>query len=395
VRYALVALQVAVATVLVVGSGLMARSLWQLRQVQPGFDRQSALTFRLALPPPLYPSPDDAVRFVGRAVDEMSRLPGVESVAAASRLPLEGRDDTETAVFADGKPLPPGTLPRLHPVAYVTRTYFATMAIPVVEGDTFTVVEPPATVLETVVSHGFAEQYWPRESAIGKYIRILVNGPLYRVVGVAADVRNAGLDRPADQIIYCPLLPPRADLRWTPRDLAFVVRASGEPTVLAPAIRGTLRRLDPSLPLYHAGALSDLVARASARRQLVLALLAVACAIALLLGMIGLYGVVAYAVSLRMREIGIRIALGERPSSVGFAIARQGVSVAVFGVAAGAAGAVGLARALGTLLFDVAPSDPLVLLLSAAFVLTLAALASWFPGRRAAAVDPAIALRAE
>jgi putative ABC transport system permease protein len=394
-RYALVALQVALAMVLVVGSGLMARSLWQLRQVQPGFDRQGALTFRLALPPPSYPSPDDAVRFVGRAVDEISRLPGVQSAAAASRLPLEDRDEIETAVFDEGNPRPPGTLPRLHPVAYVTRAYFATMAIPIVEGDTFRAVEPPATVLETVVSRSFAEQYWPRESAIGKYIRILVNGPLYRVVGVAADVRNAGLDRPADQIIYCPLLPPRADPRWTPRDLAFVVRTSGEPTVLAHAIRGTLRRLDSSLPLYHAGALSDLVTRASARRQLVLALLAAACAMALLLGMIGLYGVVAYAVSLRTREIGIRIALGEQPSSVGFAIARQGVSVAVLGVAAGAAGAIGLARVLGTLLFDVAPSDPLVLMLSAAFVLALATLASWFPGRRAAAVDPAIALRVE
>jgi putative ABC transport system permease protein len=394
-RYALVASQVALAMVLVVGAGLMARSLWKIRGVQPGFEPTGALTFRLALPPAVYPGTDDAVRFVVRALEAMSRVPRVQATAAASRLPLEEQDPTETGVFVEDQVRPPGALPRIHPVAYVASGYFRAMGIPIIDGDTFRPLDPPNVSLETVVSRAFAERYWPRESGIGKHIRILLNGPVYTVVGIAGDVRDMGLDRPADQIVYCPLLPPRSDARWAPRDLAFIVRTSGDPAATVGGIRAEIRRLDPSLPLYRARTLSDLVAQASARRELVLMLLSAASTLALLLGAIGLYSVMAYVVSLRTREIGIRMALGERPASVALTITRQGLSVAVLGVAAGIAGAIGLARLLGALLFDVAPSDPLVVALSAALVLALAAAAGWVPSRRAAAVDPALALRGE
>jgi putative ABC transport system permease protein len=394
-RYALVASQVALAMVLVVGAGLMTRSLWKLRGVQPGFESAGALTFRLALPPSAYPGTDDAVRFVVRALDAVSRVPRVQAAAAASRLPLEEQDQTLTAVFIEDQMLPPGALPRLHPVAYVTPGYFQAMGIPIVDGDSFRPLDPPNVRPEIVVSRAFAERYWPRASAIGRHLRILIGGPVYTVVGVVGDVRDAGLDRPADQIIYCPLLPPRTDARWAPRDLAFVVRASGDPAATVGAIRSEVRRLDRSLPLYRARTMTALVTQASARRELVLLLLSAASTLALLLGAIGLYGVMAYVVSLRTREIAIRIALGERPARVALALARQGLGVAVLGVAAGIAGGIGLARLLGTLLFDVAPSDPLVVALSAALVLALASLAGWVPSRRAAAVDPALALKSE
>lgn len=191
------------------------------------------------------------------------------------------------------------------------------------------------------------------------------------------------------------MLPPPADTRWQPRDLAFVVRTSAEPAAAVRAVRAAVRQLDPSLPIYNAAALSDLVARSSARRELVLLLLAAASIIAVVLAAIGLYGVMAYVVSLRRREIGIRMALGERPLHLGLAIAGQGVGVAALGVVSGTVAAIGLARVLGTLLFDVAPSDPAILSLSAAFVLALAGPATWVPGRYAASVDPALALRAE
>ena len=395
IRYALVALQVAIATILVAGSGLMARSLWALRHVEPGFNRTDALTFRLAFPPSVYSNANDVVRFVGRLLEDARQIPATQEVAAASRLPLEEQPQTQTAVFAADKMLAPGEMPRLHPVAYVTPGYFRAMGIPIVVGDSFSPLDPSRVQLEAVVSRAFAKRYWPEASAIGKHLRILVNGPVYRIVGVAADVRDAGLDRPADEIVYCPLLPPPADARWQPRDLSFVVRTSDDPTATVGRIRAAVHRLDPSLPIYRAGALSDLVARSTARRRLVLVLLTAASITAVTLGAIGLYGVMAYVVSLRTREIGIRMALGAPPLQVGLTVASQGVCVAALGVIGGIVGATGLARALSTLLFDVTPSDPLVLTLSTVFVLALAGAASLVPSRRAASVDPAFALRAE
>lgn len=394
-RYALVASQVALAMVLVVGAGLIAKSLWQLRRVQAGFDRTGVLTFRLALPPSAYPTPDDAVRFFARALDDVSAVSGVQAAGAASKLPLEPQDQTDTAVFIESRPLPPGALPGIHPVSYVTPGYFRTMRIPLVEGEGFKPLDPPNVRLEVIVSRAFAERYWPGASAIGKRVRILINGPWYTVVGVAADVRDAALDQPADQIIYCPVLPPRDDQRWAPRDLAFAVRTAGDPGAAAGAVRAAIRRIDASLPLYRTQPLSDLVAQASARRELVLLLISAASVLTLLLGAIGLYGVMAYVVSLRRREIGIRIALGELPSSVAWIVARRAVSVAMLGIVVGLGSAMWLSKVLGALLFDVKPADPLVVVLAAVLILTLAAAASWIPARRAAAIDPALALRGE
>jgi len=395
VRYTLVALQVALATVLVAGSGLMGRSLWALGRVAPGFDRTGALTFRLAFPPPVYSNANDVVRFVGRLLAEAGQTPGVREVAASSKLPLGEEPQTQTAVFAEDRMLAPGELPRLHPVAYVTPGYFKAMGIPIVAGDSLDPLDISKAQLEALVSRAFEKRYWPDGSAIGKHIRILAGGPLYRVVGVAADVRDAGLDRPADEIVYCPLLPPPADARWEPRDLSFIVRTSDDSIAPLGPLRAAVHRLDPSLPMYRARTLSDLVARSSARRGLVLQLLASASIIALMLGAIGLYGVMAFVVSLRTREIGIRMALGEQALHIGVAVATEGVRVAALGVIAGIVATIGLARALGTLLFDVTPSDPVVLTLSAVVVLALAAAASLLPSRRAASVDPAFALRAD
>jgi predicted permease len=394
-RYALIALQVALATALVTGSGLMARSLWALQRVEPGFDKTGAVVFRLAFPPSLYPGAGDVVRAVDRLLADAARLPGTHGAAAASRLPLEERTQIDTGVFFPDRQRAPGELPRLHPVAYVTPDYFRTMGIPIVQGDGFGPLDPDRARLEAVVSRAFARRYWPDGSAVGRYIRILVNGPVYRIVGVAGDVRDRSLDQPTDELVYCPLLPPPADGRWQPRDLAFVVRTDGDLSATLGRLRAIVHRLDPSLPLYRAAPLADVASRSAARRELVLLLLAVASIIAVMLGAIGLYGVMAYVVSLRQREIGIRMALGEQALHVGLIVASQGVGVAALGVIGGIVGATTLARALGALLYNVAPSDPLVLSASCIFVLALAAAASLVPSLRAASVDPALALRAE
>jgi ABC-type antimicrobial peptide transport system permease subunit len=226
-------------------------------------------------------------------------------------------------------------------------------------------------------------------------VRIFLQGPWYTVVGVVGNVRDTALDLPEDQVIYCPLLPPREDPRWAPRDLAFVVRSAGDPAGVSGAIREVVRNLDPSVPVYRLQPFADIVAHASARRSFVFLLIVCASGVALLLGAIGLYGVMSYVVSLRTHEMGIRLALGAQPGQVQRMVSRQGLTVAILGVAIGLAGATMLTRFLSALLFEVEPMDPAVLAAAATLLLMVAGLATWLPARRAASVDPALALRAE
>ena len=194
-REAIVVVQVALALVLLVGSGLMARSMWRIRDVRPGFEPANVMTFRLALPPATYASNDDAVRFYQRLVDGISTLPSVEQAAVVSKLPLDPQGVTDTAVFVEGRPIAPGRLPGIHPVVYATPDYFLAAGTPLISGQTFTPSDPPRVVHEVVVSQALAQRYWPNESPLGKRLRILTNGPFYTVVGMAGNVRNAALDR--------------------------------------------------------------------------------------------------------------------------------------------------------------------------------------------------------
>jgi ABC-type antimicrobial peptide transport system permease subunit len=245
------------------------------------------------------------------------------------------------------------------------------------------------------VSRTLAERYWQGESAVGKRLRIITNGPLYTVVGVVGSVRDTALDQPADQMVYCPLLPAPEDPRWAPRDLAVVVRTEGNALDVTAGIRDVIRGLDASLPMYRIRPLTDIVAHASARTRFTLYVIGVASIAALLLGAIGLYGVMSYVVTLRTHEMGIRLALGAQPHEVRRMVSRQGLAVATCGIAVGLLGAIALTRFLAALLFEVNPVDPAILALAAAFLLIVAAVASWLPARRAAAVDPALALRTE
>jgi putative ABC transport system permease protein len=319
----------------------------------------------------------------------------VKEVSVASKLPLDDQGRFDSGVFVEDRPRPQGSLPGIHPVVYVTPGYFAAAGIPFLEGRTFMRPDPPRVALEVVVSRAFAERYWKTDSPVGRRIRLLVNGPFYTVAGVVGNVRDSGLDRPVDQLVYCPLLPAREDLRWAPRDLAFVVRTEGNQDVSAGAVRSVVRALDASLPVYGERPLTELVANASARRSVTFLLLAGATGIALLLGAIGLYGVMSYVVTLRTREVGLRLALGAQPHEVIRSVCRQGLGVASLGIGVGLAGSLMLTRFLASLLFEVSTTDPEVLAFSAIGLLLIASVATWLPARRAASIDPAIALRSE
>jgi predicted permease len=395
-RNALVVAQVALALVLLVGSGLMTRSVFRLRAVEPGFEPENTMSFRLALPPVSYPGPDESVRFFTRVLDAVAGVPGVRAAGAASKLPLDEQGRTDSAVFAEDRPIPPGSLPGIHPVVYVTPGYFDAAGIPLLSGRSFTRPDPPRVSLEAVVSRALAERYWANESPIGKRVRIYSSGgPWYTVVGMVGDVRDKALDQPEDPMLYCPLLPAREDPRWTPRDIAFVVRTRGEPVAFAAAIRDAVRGLDPSLPLYRIRALADILSLASARSTFTSWLIGGASAAALVLGAVGLYGALSYIVSLRTREMGIRLAIGAPPDEVRRMVLRQGLGVAALGIALGLVGATVLTRYLAALLFEVSPRDPAVLGFAVAVLLLVAAAASWFPAQRAAVVDIARTLRTE
>jgi predicted permease len=387
--------QVALALVLLVGSGLMARSVWHLRGVQPGFQSEHALTFRLALPSSTYATNDGAVTFYQRALERISALPGVRSAAAVSKLPLDELGRTDSAVFPEDRPVPRGSLPVIHPVVYATPAYFEAAGIPFISGRTFTTSEPPRVVHEVIVSRAFAERYWKGESPLGRRVRILTNGPLYTVVGEVGNVRDTSLDRPADEVLYCPLLPVREDPRWAPRDLALVVRTAGSETAMTGAVRDVVRGLDPSLPIYRVRPFSEVVAQASARREITFMLIAGASVVALVLGALGLFGVMSYVMALRTREIAVRLALGAQPAQVRRMVALQGMRAATIGTVIGLVAATMLTRFLAALLYEVSPKDPVVLAVGASLLLLVAGAASWLPTRRTANIDPASALRAE
>jgi predicted permease len=402
VRNAFVVAQVALALVLLVGSGLMARSFQRLRAVDPGFRAENALTMRLALPDREYADPLRTVGILQQLVDRIAALPGVRVAAITTKLPLAVEGHNGNGVWVEDHPTSPDAVPSIHSMAQVTDGYFAAMGIPIIEGRTLARIDQGRATREMLVSRAFAKHFWPNGSAIGK--RIKAGGPdspWSTIVGVVGDVHDEALTKPADEMIYQPLLalqqamPNDPDTLYAPRGLSVVVRTAGSPTAITAAVRREIAATDANLPLALVRTLDSIVTSAMARTSFTLVMLGVAAFVALLLGAIGIYGVISYMVSLRTREIGVRMALGAQRGQVRGMVVRQGLTLALAGVAIGLASAVALARLIASLLYEVAPTDPLTLGGVSAALLAVAALASWLPARRAAKIDPVEALRGD
>ena len=253
------------------------------------------------------------------------------------------------------------------------------------------------------VSRALALRYWPRERAIGKRVRMAPIGAWYTVIGVADDVRGTALEQPPDEIIYLPVvvaLRPTADVAkpltlWSPRYVAFVARSSRDPSRIVARVEGAVRALDPTVPTFGTRLMADVVAGATARTTLTLLLLGIASVVALALGSVGIYGVVSYVVSLRAREIAVRLALGARPTDVRRMISLQASVLIALGIGIGLAAAAAMTRVLAALLFGVDPIDPLTMAGAAVLLALVAAAATWLPAHRASGLDPAQALRAD
>jgi putative ABC transport system permease protein len=397
-RRALVVSQVALALVLVSGATLFARSFERLSAVNPGFNADHALAFRVELPTAAYPMPSDVAGTVVEALRALRALPGVESAGVATRLPLDAEAPSDSAVFVEDHPTEPGKVPYVLPMVFATPDYFAAMGIPLIAGRLYAAPDPsldPAHMpREVVVSEAFARLYWTPVGAVGKRIRMNRTDPWSTIVGVVGSTRDDGLAKPPVAVVYNQLVTTAASGQpWTPRSVAFVLRATGNAADVAAAARNAVYTVAPALAVYHVIALRALLSDAEARTTFTVLLLGIAAAVALAIGTMGIYGVVAFLVALRTREIGLRLALGAQPADVRRLVVRRALGDAAIGVVVGLVGAVALTRELAALLFSVSPTDPASLLSAAALLLFTAMAASWFPARRAARLDPAIALR--
>ncbi|MGE5101773.1 MAG: ADOP family duplicated permease [Deltaproteobacteria bacterium] len=397
-RSGLVAAQIALALIVLAGSGLLMRTFQRLHAVQPGFDAQRVSTFWVSLPPSRYKGDTVLVQFYSRLVDRVAALPGVESVGLTSRLPLEDHGIDPNPLYPEDDPSYAKKLPPLQLQTAVNADYFRAMKIRLLAGRNFDRMEAQRAN-EAIVSRSTAQSFWKDSTgvaALGKRFRPLPNGREYTVIGVVADIRDTSLAAIPGQVTYFPEGLEEGNVpKRTKRTMALVVRTKNESATIATAVQGAVREIDPTLPVFDARPMTAVVSAATAQLTFIILILGGAVAVTLVLGAVGLYGVLAYVVTLRTRELGIRIALGASPREVALGLMRYGITLALFGSAFGLVIFALVARYLRTLLFGVATTDPLTLGGSAIVLLVIAATASWVPARRASRVDPAETLRAQ
>jgi len=392
-RSVLMATQVALALVLLIGAGLLFRTFRTLRAVDLGFTTRQALTFKIGLSEASYPTEADFLRFHRELVGRLAALPGVESVGAVGHcLPLtEGMCWGET-LHAEGFPRPTGEVPPVTGMRLATSGYFRTMGI-AVRGRGFRPGDGGTGGPVVVLSQAAARAYFPGVDALGRRVRISGDSAWSTVVGIARNVRSKAETDQFERVLYQPIAAVARGA--TPRPMAYVLRTAVPPTSLLPVVRRAVADLDPAIPLARVETLQGRIDRATAPTAFALTLIGLAAAIALLLGAVGVYAVVAYAVSQRTVEIGVRLALGARPGDVLRLVMRQGGVLVGVGVAAGLAAALALTRLMAGMLFGVRPFDPLSYAALTALMLGVAALALWLPARRAARLDPQEALRSD
>jgi putative ABC transport system permease protein len=378
-RHALVVAQIALGVVLVAASGLMTRSFLRLNAVRPGFDSDHLVTSTVLLPFARYEGAS-RLDFFDALVREAKTIPGVRDVALTDWVPLSGNRG-DMAVEVEAYPSEAN-----HAVASVEASYFTTLRIPLLRGRTFVPRDGARPSDEVIVSRAFAERYWPGASPLGERVRP-VGGRWQTIVGEVGDVHYDALDRPASPMVYFPIVEPGG--------LSLVVRTdAGEGETLS-AIRGIVRALDPAVPTYDEGPLRRLVDNASARARALAMLLATASVVTSLLAAVGLYGILAYTVSIRRHELGIRMALGAQPREVSRMMSLFGLRLASVGIAIGIVCTLPAAQLLRTSLYGVSPTDLVTLSVTPVAVFVVAFVATWIPARHAAALHPGEALRSQ
>ena len=398
-RNILVVAQIALALILLVSAGLMIRTFQALRQVNPGFARPSEiLTFRIPVPHPKTVAADHIAQTHQRILDRIRQIPGVTRAAASSKVAMDGGGEHDP-IIVEQFPTPEGQLPELRSYRFVTPGYFETMGNPLLTGRDIDWNDIYARRPVVLVSRNFALQYWRNPAdALGKRIRNSPQSAWREIIGVAGDEHDEGVHKKAPQIVYWPLI---VEHMWGDEPsingtLSYVVRSSrvGTPALLT-EVRQAVRAVDSSLPVTSIRTMQKILGRSMAQTSFTLVMLGIASAIALLLGLVGIYGAISYSVGQRTREIGIRMALGAEHGEVRWMFVRHGLVLTVAGLSIGAGATVALTRWMSSLLFGVTAIDPLTYAAVGLVLTSAALLASYMPARRATTIDPARALRAE
>lgn len=398
-RSALVVSEVALTMVLLIGAGLIIRSFYRLQRVDPGFVADHLLTFNVALPQKKYAEGQQRINFYQQLLQNLRALPGVESVGMATGLPL-GNNGWQSGFWIEGRPEPPQGQRPLTEVAFVSAGYFDTMKMTLLSGRNFTEQDikpstPPdpqhpdfAPPTVNVIDEEFARRYFPDENPLGQQLRFW--GGKVTIVGIVRRVKMEGLSTDSNRVqSYYPYLQNPGG------SMSIVMRTAGDPTALSNEVRQQVLAIDPDQPIYSVQTMGQIWEDSIAPDRLLLMLLGTFAAVALVLAGVGIYGVMAYSVTQRTHEIGIRMALGARQSNVLGMVVRQGMTLAVAGLAIGLVGAWLATRAMASLLFGVSATDPATFAMISVVLAGVALGACLVPARRATKVDPMVALRYE
>lgn len=388
-RSALVVGEVALAVVLLICAGLLLRSLWRLQSVEPGFQADHVLTWRMALPTDKYPDGRRQAAFFHQLLERVASLPGVRSAGGVSDLPLGGADIGAALSLEGEEPSQPDSR-RVVGHQVITPGYLRTLGIPLRQGRDVTSADTEDAQPVVLLNETAARSYWPGEDAVGHRIRLGGEEQPWRtVVGVVGDVRHQGPTEAVRPEAYVPAL------QRTFFFMSFVARMEGEPLAMVSAVRSAVESLDPDLPISEVRPMEQVVATATARPRFVSLMVALFAGLSLLLAGVGLYGVIAFMARQRTREIGIRMALGARPVDVLRLVVGRGMLLSLGGVGLGLLGAWAATRVMGSLLFEVSATDPLTFGALALLMTGVTLLATWLPAHRATRVDPLVALRGE
>jgi putative ABC transport system permease protein len=385
-RSVLVVLESAIAVVLLIGAGLLVRSLIQLQNVSPGFDPHNVLTLRVDLPREKYSTPEKAANFFTQLEGRINGLPGVEHVGLISELPLSGQAN-DMPYVVEGRPPVSSDQAFDDDFRRVNTQYFKAMRIPLMRGRNFTEQEVREGAQLVIISDLLARRVFPDEEPIGKRLIMAMGNVPFEIIGIVGDIRHRALESDPIPAMYMPTN--RAP--W----MNIVVRTQGEPQSLAGAVRNEVRALDPDQPIAMVRTMDEWMETSVAGPRYRTALLALFAVVALVLASTGIYGVMSYTVSQRTHEIGVRMALGARRADVLKLVVRQGMTLVVIGVGLGLVGAIALTRVMSTLLFGVTAKDPLTFAAVGALLMLVAFVACYLPARRATKVDPLVALRYE
>jgi putative ABC transport system permease protein len=391
-RGTLVVSELAIAVVLLVGAGLLIQSLWRLSHVHPGFDSRNVTTFTLGLPEVKYSTEKQDQLFRDLAV-RIQSLPGVQSASTVAPLPLSG-DNYSLSFETEGRPVPKGEEPSAD-FATIGLNYFRTLGIPLLKGRDFNEQDQHKSQQVIIVNQSFARNFFPNQEVLGQHIKPGISSfegekaSMREIVGVVGDVKHRSLSREARPAFYVPQSQVPFDY------MTIAVKTDGDVAGITNAAQNEVRQLDPQLPVFNIQTMDQYVAASMATPRFNTTLLGIFAAVALVLTIVGLYGVTSYAVVQRTNEIGIRMALGAQAADVLRLIIGQGIKLVVIGVALGLGGAYALTRLISSLLFGVGTKDTLTFVVVAAVLALIALVACYVPARRATKVDPLVALRYE